>query len=91
MERWMGMMLSFKAHSVCEFMENWNGHGQILTHIRQNLNAALNRGFLSRNQPVTVVNSENPLQELHKHRLPGLEKEKENTTREERRQEKERL
>lgn len=43
-----------------------------LTDIREHLDAVLNRALLDWDQPVTVVNPEHGLQQLHKDWLPGL-------------------
>lgn len=47
-----------------------------LTHVREHLDTILNRALLDWNQPVTMVDSKNSLQQLHKNRLPGLKRAK---------------
>lgn len=45
-----------------------------LTDIREHLDTVLNRALLDWDQPVTMVDPEHCLQQLHKDGLPGLRK-----------------
>lgn len=45
---------------------------RLLTNIREHLYTVFNRTLLDWDQPVTVIDSEHCLQQLHKDRLPGL-------------------
>lgn len=43
-----------------------------LTNIREHFDTVLNRAFLDGDQPITMVDPEHCLQQLHKDWLPGL-------------------
>lgn len=45
----------------------------LLTYVREHPDAALHRGLLAGHEPGAVVDPEHPLQQLHKHGLPGLQ------------------
>lgn len=52
---------------------SWSASARYLTHVGENFNASFHRGLLNRVQPVTVVHPEDPLEQLHKNWLTGLE------------------